>query len=252
MNRIATAANASLISNRSMSSTSRPALASALRRGRRRAGQHDRRVGAGDRGGDDAGARGEAEVLADLLVADRHERGAVDDAGGVAGVVDVVDLLDPVVLLQRHGVEAGLVADAGEATASAWRGPRRVDSGLMNSSWSSTVTPLTSLTGTTERAKQPLAQAFAARRVGLDGEGVDVLAGEALDGGDQVGADALRDEAGGEARSPGRSPRRRRRSPSATRLIDSTPPARIRSSKPPRTRRRGLVDGLEAARRRSG
>ena len=43
--------------------------------------------------------------------------GAVDDAGGVAGVVDVVDLLDPVVLLQRHGVEAGVRADLGEATA---------------------------------------------------------------------------------------------------------------------------------------
>ena len=34
--------------------------------------------------------------------------------------------------------------------------------------------------------------------------------------------------------------------PIGTRLIDSTPPARIRSSQPERTRLRGLVDGLEA------
>ena len=111
MKRIATAAKASLISKRSMSSGVRPALASALRAAGRRAGEHDRRVGAGDGGRDDAGARREAEVLADLLAADRDERGAVDDAGGVAGVVDVVDLLDPVVLLERHRVEAEVAVE---------------------------------------------------------------------------------------------------------------------------------------------
>ena len=49
--------------------------------------------------------------LPDLLGADRDQRGAVDDARGVAGVVDVVDRLDPVVLLQRHVVEAGVSPD---------------------------------------------------------------------------------------------------------------------------------------------
>ena len=46
--------------------------------------------------------------------ADEHQRGAVDDAGAVAAGVDVVDLLDPVVLLQRHVVEAAHLADAVE------------------------------------------------------------------------------------------------------------------------------------------
>jgi hypothetical protein len=87
MNRSATAANASLISNRSMSPTSRPALASALRA----AGAGP--VSAADGHRDDPGPGGQAEVDADLLGADRHQGGAVDDAGGVAGVVDVVDLL---------------------------------------------------------------------------------------------------------------------------------------------------------------
>ena len=45
--------------------------------------------------------------------------------------------------------------------------------------------------------------------------GVDVVAAEALEGGDQVGADALRHERRRVVRSPGPSPRRRRRSPSA-------------------------------------
>jgi hypothetical protein len=54
---------------------------------------------------------------ADLLVADRDDRGPVDDPRGVAGVVDVVDLLDPVVLLQRHVAEAALLRDLREARA---------------------------------------------------------------------------------------------------------------------------------------
>ena len=40
--------------------------------------------------------------------------GAVDDPGRVAGRVDVVDLLDPVVLLQRDRVEAAHLAHRGE------------------------------------------------------------------------------------------------------------------------------------------
>src|SRR5690606_23142980 len=82
--------------------------------GRRRAGQHDGGVGAAGRGGDDAGARGQARGLARLFRADEHQRGAVDDARAVAAVVDVVDLLHEVVLLQRHRVEAAHLTDAGE------------------------------------------------------------------------------------------------------------------------------------------
>ena len=49
-----------------------------------------------------------------LSRADEHQCGAVDDAGAVAAGVDVVDLLDPVVLLQRHVVEAAHLTDAVE------------------------------------------------------------------------------------------------------------------------------------------
>ena len=100
-------------------------------------------------------ARGvEPELGADLLGADRDQRGAVDDARGVAGVVDVVDLLDPVVLLQRHVVEAAPASPM--LRRSDGLSPARLStvvSGRMNSSWSRTVTPLRSLTGTTARSK---------------------------------------------------------------------------------------------------
>ena len=92
-----------------------PGLGQRLLGGGRGAGEHDRRVGAGDGGGEDPGARLQAQLLAGLLVADRQQRGAVDDARRVAGRVDVVDLLDPVVLLQRDGVEAAHLAHRGEA-----------------------------------------------------------------------------------------------------------------------------------------
>ena len=82
--------------------------------GRGRAGEHDDRVGAAGGGGHDARPRRQALRRARLLAADEHQRGAVDDAGAVAAGVDVVDLLDPVVLLQRHVVEAAHLADAVE------------------------------------------------------------------------------------------------------------------------------------------
>jgi hypothetical protein len=59
-------------------------------------------------------ARGFRPSSLPTLVADHRQRGTVDDARGVARVVDVVDLLDPVVLLQRHVVEAGVSADLRE------------------------------------------------------------------------------------------------------------------------------------------
>ena len=131
---------------------------------RRRAGEHDRRLGADDAGGDDARPRGQAQVVAGPLAADQHQRGAVDDAGGVAGRVDVVDPLDPVVLLQRHRVEAAQLADGRRTTGlrpasdSRWCPARR------NSSWSSTTRPLRSTTGTTDRANAPSAMRLGGAR----------------------------------------------------------------------------------------
>jgi hypothetical protein len=91
MKRIGTAANASLTSNRSMSSMPRPAFASALRGRRHRTGQHDGRVGARQRRRDDASARREAHLAPLRLAADQHRGRTVDDARRVAGGVDVAD-----------------------------------------------------------------------------------------------------------------------------------------------------------------
>src|ERR1700710_2913013 len=77
-----------------------------LERGRGRAGQHDHRVGAAGRGGHDACPRGRIDGRPRLFIADRHQCGTVDDSGRVAAGVDMVDLLHPVVLLQRHVIEA--------------------------------------------------------------------------------------------------------------------------------------------------
>ena len=54
----------------------------------------------------DAGARLQAGLLAELLGADQDGGRAVDDARRIAGMVDVVDLLDLGIALLRHRVEA--------------------------------------------------------------------------------------------------------------------------------------------------
>ena len=239
MNRIATAANASLISNRSMSLTSRPALASALRLAG--AGPVSMIVGSAPETAvamiRARGVRPRSLPTCSLPMA--IERGAVDDAGAVAGVVDVVDPLDPVVLLQRHGVEAGLVADAGEGRlqpGQALDGRLGLDE-LVVVEHGHAVDVLDRHDRAGEAAVGP---GLRGAVVGLDGEGVDVLAGEALDGGDQVGADALRHERGARTRSPGRTPRRRRRCP--WRRGSST--RRRRRGSGPRSRRgRGTLPG---------
>ena len=71
-------------------------------------------------------------------------------------------------------------------------------SGRMCSSRSSSGRPLTSRTGTIEGLNRPSDHALAARRLRLDGVGVDVVAREAVFGGDEIGRDALRHEIGGD------------------------------------------------------
>ena len=107
-----TDANSSFSSNRSMSSTVRPAREH-LARGGGRAGEHDDRLRAAGGGGDDVRPRAQALRLACGFGTDEHQRGAVDDAGAVAAGVDVVDLFDEVVLLQQRRRAAHL-ADAVE------------------------------------------------------------------------------------------------------------------------------------------
>ena len=114
--------------------------------------------------------------------------------------------------------------------------PSTVDSGLMNSSWSSTTTPLSSLTGTIgARRTGSSAQALAARWLDSTAKvstssrekpSIVAIRSAPMPCGTNAVANAV---AGSDAQAPPSLPM-------ATRLIDSTPPARIRSSNPPRTR----------------
>ena len=140
-------------------------------------------------------ARGvRSEVLGDLLVADRQQRRAVDDAGAVARRVDVVDALDPVVLLQRDGVEAAVLAHHRERRLEAGE---RLDG---RAGADELVAVEHDVVVEVEHRDDRVGEAALGLRgrgalLRADGVGVDVVAGEALDRRDQVRADALRDEA---------------------------------------------------------
>src|SRR5690606_18445970 len=71
-----------------------------------RAGEHDGGVCAGDRGGDNAGAGLQTQFLALGFAANQHGGGTVDNAGGVAGVVHVIDLFHVVIFFTSHAIEA--------------------------------------------------------------------------------------------------------------------------------------------------
>ena len=145
--RSTTEAKASLISTRSMSSMVRPALGQRLLRGRPRPGQHDGRLGRRSGRSRRTRARGSSpRSLPAWLVANHDQRGAVDDARGIAGRVHVVDALDiSAYLANAICVIAELppiFSKAGPAgrPASACRCPA-----LMKSSFSRIVRPFSSL-----------------------------------------------------------------------------------------------------------
>ncbi len=110
-------------------------------------------------------------------------------------MVDVVDGLHPVVLLQGDGVEPAGLADRGE-------GGLEPGQGLHGGAGADELVPLqddqaVAVADRDHRAvEQPVGLGLGGAGLGLGGEGVDIGAGEALDGGDQVGADALRGEVG--------------------------------------------------------
>src|SRR3954452_25395278 len=174
-----------------------PRLRECLAGGRGGPGQHDRRVRTGHGGGPDASAGSEPQLLTDRLGADRDERRPVDDAGGVAGVVHVVDLVDPVVLLQRHRVEAALVADPSERR-------REAGQALHGRPGADELVPVqdSQPVHVRDRDHRPLEVPVRLRlgrpRLRLRRERVDVGPGVPLQGGDQVRSDALRDERGGQ------------------------------------------------------
>jgi len=249
MNRMATEANASLISNRSMSSAVRPALARGLTGGRGRAGQHDGRIGAGDGGGHKCApsASGPAAVPTFSL--------PMTQSAAPSTMPDELPAVCTWLISSTQWYSCSATASnppsrpcmANEAGSEAQRVERGVgpdelvavqdgqpvavldrhDRGARNSRWP---TPWPRGSGTRPRTcRRP--RGPHPSRVAIE-----------------VGADALRDEAGavvgvgvgcpgaavGEHRYPRHPPRRRRRG--------SGPPCRKRM------RRRGLVDRLQPGR----
>src|SRR6266516_4421157 len=109
MKRSTTEANASLSSNRSISDSCMPARLSLLGHVHR-TGEHDRRLRANIGERLDLGARLQPAGFAGLFVADQHGGGAVDKAGRIAGVMDVIDELYLRMFLGRDRVEPALFA----------------------------------------------------------------------------------------------------------------------------------------------
>ena len=99
-----------MISIRSMSSQRHLCLLQHLFGDVDRASQHQCRLGADIGEGLDLHARLERRGASSLAAADQHRGGAVDDAGRIAGVVDVVDCLDLRMRLDGNGIEAAHLA----------------------------------------------------------------------------------------------------------------------------------------------
>ena len=165
------------------------ALGECLLRRRADAGEHDGRLRADDLAGGDLRAGLEAQFRAGFLAADQHEGRAVDDAGAVAGVVDVMDLLDRRVLAQRRGIEAHL-AHLLEARFQARQRLRRGagPDGLVVVEHGDAVDVLHRDHALLEVT---CGLGGGSALVRARGEGVNIMAGEAFEAGDQVRADAL-------------------------------------------------------------
>ena len=165
-----------------------------LRRGRR-AGEHDRRVGAARRRsrGCAPAASGRAPRRSARCRSPRSD-GAVDDAATSC----------PACGRGRSSRSSGTSAARRRRSRPSRPSPANdglslpsvstVVPGRMNSSWSRTTCSLRSLTGMTESANLPLGLRGRGALLRAGGVRVDVLAAELLDRRDQVGADALRDE----------------------------------------------------------
>ena len=162
--------------------------------GGRRTGQHDRRLRS-DRGeGADARPRLEAGLLAEGLAADQDGGGAINDAGRIAGMMDVVHFLDLGIALQRHRVEArhhlALHPEAGLECRQRLHGRLRPHQLVVTQKFDAVLV--------LHRHDRLLEVAVVPGGLGallrFDGIGIDVVAAEAILGGDQVGRDALRHE----------------------------------------------------------
>ena len=193
-----TAAKASLISHRSMSSTVMPARSRHFCDAGAGSGEHDHRLGAGHGAHDDAGPGREAVGAGEVGRRDGDRRGAVDDAGAVAGVVHVIDRRHPgrpawpCRRRRRRSPRRPCrpsarttAASCGEALGGRGRAGELV---VVERDGAVGVRD-----GDDAAVEAPLGHGDGGALLAGEGEGVDVLAGEALDGRDEVGRDALRD-----------------------------------------------------------
>ena len=166
-----------------------------------------------------------------FLRAQQHRGGAIDDAGGIAGMVDVIDLFDLRITLLRHRIEAGEIAQLFERRLERTQRLHgrigahvlvAIEDGLAEN-------VLHRDHGIREIALVPgIGRALLA----FDGEGVDIVAGETVHRRDQIGADALRREIGLVGDGRDRSTRRRRRRPCRRGSSLSTPPPIVMSDWP--------------------
>ena len=130
-------------------------------------------------------------LLPASLVADQHRGGAVDDAGGIAGMMDVVDVFDVRMRLDGDRIEAAQFAHLHE---------RRLQGGERLHRRARTHVLVLGQDGEAVdvlyRHHRAVEAAFVPRRRGallaFDRVGVDVVARKSVFGGDEVGGNALR------------------------------------------------------------
>uniref|UniRef100_A0A0N4Z3R5 PE-PGRS family protein n=1 Tax=Parastrongyloides trichosuri TaxID=131310 RepID=A0A0N4Z3R5_PARTI len=206
-----------------------------------RAGQHDGRLRT-DRGRtDDAGAGLQPHLLAHLPGADQDAGGAVDDAGGVARVVHVVDRLDLRIALTHHRVEARRA----QTRERGLQGAQRLDRGFRADEFVVVEHRHARVLDRDDRGLEAAGgPGGGGALLALGGEGVDVGAAEAGQGGDGVGADALGRERGGEGHvRVGRPGAAIRAHLDAAHALDAAADGRVRLAEDDLGRRR--VHGLK-------
>ncbi len=155
--------------------------------------QHDRGLGADGREGADARARLQARLLARFLGADQDGGGAVDDARRITRVVHVVDALDFRIAHVDDRIEARFLAEPGEGGIEAReRLHRRLGAHVLVVIEEGQADLV--LHGDDRLLEAAFLPGLRGALLALDGEAIDVGAGEAPLGGDHVGSDALRGE----------------------------------------------------------
>src|SRR6056297_2786992 len=167
-----------------------------LVRGWNRTGQHDRGVSTDLGGLADTGPGGKPPFFAKLLAANQHTGGAIDDARGVPGVVDMVDLFKMRVLQLGHGIEArhhlAHLLEAGVETAKRLHAGARAHVFVVVQNGQAVLVP---------HFDDRLGKALVFPRgsgalLAFHRQGIGVIAAEAIFGGDDIGRDTLRDEIG--------------------------------------------------------